>query len=224
MVWLLNNYQCASWIHSHNCCQIHCILFLSHIIHVDSYYSSHGIGNYFPFLKISWLWKWDIMISGLRLSLYESIEYSVMPLWHNQFSPKSSQTTRHSLPIWGVFCEYNFWCIFCLSHCHTICKMMFCWTALYRYTTVHCMNCKSRTNIDQSFSVTSGLSEQSIWDSSVKPIIHTHSTMVMTFWPVVAHAVELVLRYIEGILPKGPYLPCISMAGRALLAGYPQYS
>ena len=25
-----------------------------------------------------------------------------------------------------------------------------------------------------------------------------------------------------GILPKGPYLPCISMAGRALLAGYPQ--
>ena len=26
---------------------------------------------------------------------------------------------------------------------------------------------------------------------------------------------------IEGILPKGPYLPCVSMAGRALLAGYP---
>ena len=25
---------------------------------------------------------------------------------------------------------------------------------------------------------------------------------------------------IEGILPKGPYLPCVSMAGRALLAGY----
>ena len=24
----------------------------------------------------------------------------------------------------------------------------------------------------------------------------------------------------EGILPKGPYLPCVSMAGRALLAGY----
>ena len=27
---------------------------------------------------------------------------------------------------------------------------------------------------------------------------------------------------IEGILPKGPYLPCVSMAGRALLAGYPR--
>ena len=30
--------------------------------------------------------------------------------------------------------------------------------------------------------------------------------------------------YIEGILPKGPYLPCGSMAGRALLAGYPRHS
>ena len=28
--------------------------------------------------------------------------------------------------------------------------------------------------------------------------------------------------YLEGILPKGPYLPCVSMAGRALLAGYPR--
>ena len=26
----------------------------------------------------------------------------------------------------------------------------------------------------------------------------------------------------DGILPKGPYLPCVSMAGRALLAGYRQ--
>ena len=30
-------------------------------------------------------------------------------------------------------------------------------------------------------------------------------------------------KHIEGILPKGPYLPCVSMAGRALLAGYPRY-
>ena len=28
--------------------------------------------------------------------------------------------------------------------------------------------------------------------------------------------------HVEGILPKGPYLPCVSMAGRALLAGYPR--
>ena len=32
-----------------------------------------------------------------------------------------------------------------------------------------------------------------------------------------------VLCYIKGILPKGPYLPCVSMAGRALLAGYHWY-
>ena len=29
-----------------------------------------------------------------------------------------------------------------------------------------------------------------------------------------------ILEHIKGILPKGPYLPCVSMAGRALLAGY----
>ena len=29
--------------------------------------------------------------------------------------------------------------------------------------------------------------------------------------------------HIEGILPKGPYLPCVSMAGRAILAGYHLY-
>ena len=30
--------------------------------------------------------------------------------------------------------------------------------------------------------------------------------------------------YIEGTLPKGPYLPCVSMAGRALLAGCHRYT
>ena len=32
------------------------------------------------------------------------------------------------------------------------------------------------------------------------------------------------LLYIEGILPKGLYLPCVSMAGRAFLAGYHRYT
>ena len=30
--------------------------------------------------------------------------------------------------------------------------------------------------------------------------------------------------YIEGILPKGPYPPCLCMADRAFLAGYPRYA
>ena len=29
--------------------------------------------------------------------------------------------------------------------------------------------------------------------------------------------------HIDGILPKGPYPPCLRMADRALLAGYPRY-
>ena len=29
--------------------------------------------------------------------------------------------------------------------------------------------------------------------------------------------------HIEGIMPKGPYLPCVSMAGRALFAGCPRH-
>ena len=32
----------------------------------------------------------------------------------------------------------------------------------------------------------------------------------------------LLVPYVEGILPKGPYLPCVSMAHRVLLAGYPR--
>ena len=30
--------------------------------------------------------------------------------------------------------------------------------------------------------------------------------------------------HFEGILPKGPYLPCVSMVGRTLLAGYHRFS
>ena len=36
--------------------------------------------------------------------------------------------------------------------------------------------------------------------------------------PVPVHNLKQI--YIEGILPKGPYLTCVSMVGRALLAGY----
>ena len=31
-----------------------------------------------------------------------------------------------------------------------------------------------------------------------------------------------IIQQIKGILPEGAYLPCVSMAGRALLAGYPR--
>ena len=38
------------------------------------------------------------------------------------------------------------------------------------------------------------------------------TTHTITRWGLIVH--------FEGILPKGPYLPCVSMVGRALLAGY----
>ena len=41
---------------------------------------------------------------------------------------------------------------------------------------------------------------------------HTRNTIKIASWQILTH--------IKGILPKGPYLPCVSMAGRALLAGY----
>ena len=40
---------------------------------------------------------------------------------------------------------------------------------------------------------------------------------------MIADNMPFWLDNIEGILPKGPYLPCVSMTGRALLAGYHQY-
>ena len=43
------------------------------------------------------------------------------------------------------------------------------------------------------------------------------------FLEILYHLLSLLFLYIEGILPKGPYLPCVSMAGRALFAGFPRY-
>ena len=55
------------------------------------------------------------------------------------------------------------------------------------------------------------------------------SAIILVPWHIVK-SMQLIWRsntcrfhlQIEGILPKGPYLPCVSMAGRALLAGYPR--
>ena len=42
-------------------------------------------------------------------------------------------------------------------------------------------------------------------------------------WAATTIGGHQIYEHIEGILPKGPYLPCVSMAGRALLAGYHRY-
>ena len=49
-----------------------------------------------------------------------------------------------------------------------------------------------------------------------------HSELSMK-WIKHMHALIMFFSYlssVEGILPKGPYLPCVSMAGRPFLAGY----
>ena len=44
-----------------------------------------------------------------------------------------------------------------------------------------------------------------------------------SFYWIIRNQVRKITRcmaYIDGIVPKGPYLPCVSMVGRALLARY----
>ena len=52
------------------------------------------------------------------------------------------------------------------------------------------------------------------------------STLVQVPWgnkPITWTNIDPVLsRHIDGIVPKGPYLPCVSMSVRPLLAGYPR--
>ena len=50
---------------------------------------------------------------------------------------------------------------------------------------------------------------------------HNNYLMPLLEWRV--HSYPHPNPHIDGILPKGPYPPCLRMADRALLAGYPRY-
>ena len=50
--------------------------------------------------------------------------------------------------------------------------------------------------------------------------LHWASDMVVMSSYIFMQADFYCIKEIEGILPKGPYLPCVSMAGRVLLARY----
>ena len=53
---------------------------------------------------------------------------------------------------------------------------------------------------------------------------HRHFLKLLSFQSLSCLSLHCVGCFlIEGILPKGPYLSCVSMVGRALLAGYPRY-
>ena len=71
------------------------------------------------------------------------------------------------------------------------------------------------------------------WRGKTFPAFPAHAQLaILHIWQE-AHAIEIVILYfssfitgmlkshhVEGILPKGPYMPCVSMAVRAPLAGY----
>ena len=54
-----------------------------------------------------------------------SPKYSVVLLWHGQFSPKSSQQTPQSLRArYGVCCDSNIWLTFCHCYRSVVCIIM----------------------------------------------------------------------------------------------------
>ena len=56
---------------------------------------------------------------------------------------------------------------------------------------------------------------------SIRNISCLHSSNDL-FWKMLLID-NIAMWYMDGILPKGPYPPCLHMADRALLAGYPRY-
>ena len=48
-------------------------------------------------------------------------------------------------------------------------------------------------------------------------------SMMENIYTSKARIIENVLKYFDGILPKGPYPPCLRRADRALSAGYPRF-
>ena len=58
--------------------------------------------------------------------------------------------------------------------------------------------------------------------SSISSIILFMCLIILSISSIIL-SISWTLLHFEGILPKAPYLPCVSMAGRALLAGYPRF-
>ena len=92
-----------------------------------------------------------------------------------------------------------------------------CWVSLNRKITI---------NLEVSYEMR--ISWSPLWLNSLTPgrfdshpelvIFKFISSILWNYLQVNAH----IRRHYKGILPIGPYLPCISMTGRALLAGYHQ--
>ena len=73
------------------------------------------------------------------------------------------------------------------------------------------------------------MTEPTAWSQwIINFLLHTHqliATLILThqIFSCIRWNQMLYISYIDGILPKRPYPPCLRMADRALLAGYARY-
>ena len=103
----------------------------------------------------------------------------------------------------------------------------------YRRKTDHAGNCPNSARFISGISKRLGPQIDGLPNAARTVAFHDDFTTWKRFphyWPFMRWILSYqlaVLRFwwhhIEGVLPKGPYLPCVSMAGRALLEGYHRY-
>ena len=65
-----------------------------------------------------------------------------------------------------------------------------------------------------------------VWFQCIYQSNFIHLLNQFSLYPIIPFqrlSIYIIIAYFEGILPKGPYRPCVSMAGRALLAGYHRF-
>ena len=101
---------------------------------------------------VYWIWMGFMVMNGIDLIHFRNYLHQYQStVWccYNAVSFHPNSHKRHPLARllgqgMGCLFWYNLWCIFiiCLSHCHTIHKIMICWTTLQWHSTVACIQHK----------------------------------------------------------------------------------
>ena len=76
-------------------------------------------------------------------------KYSVVPLWHSQFSWKSPQKAC-GLLIWSIFSGFTLTFTFHLGSCNDVCNIMLYWNVWYSIWLYMDPHCKGKTVVRQS--------------------------------------------------------------------------
>ena len=167
------------------------------------------------------------------MSTIPYFRYSAVQIWHIQFLPKSSQNTPHSSPVrvrYGVSfvgsISTSVTAVMCSISCYI--GPHYNGTRLYYiFTVCSLLNIFELSNYQifiTKFLHLVWLSSDTIWGNQfvgypTAGLKQGRCHHPKSYWLVE----EGHHQYIDGILPKGPYPPCLRMADRALLAGYPRY-